>query len=156
MNPLPLYRVSHWLYCHRLKRLARIVYRINVFLSGCSIPPQVEMGVGCKFPDYGIGVVLNGNVRLGSRVTVLPNVVIGQNVRRLGEVSTIMVCIDDDAVIGTGAKIIATGTLTIGARAVVGANAVVLRSVPADTTVVGVPARILSENARTSTEEPLC
>jgi serine O-acetyltransferase len=114
------------------------------------------MGEDCKFPDYGIGVVLNGNVRLGSRVTVLPNVVIGQNVRRLGEVSTIMVCIEDDAVIGTGAKIIATGELTIGARAVVGANAVVLRSVPADTTVVGVPARMLSENASTSTEEPLC
>jgi serine O-acetyltransferase len=143
MNPLPLYRVSHWLYTHRLKRLARAIYRINVLLSGCSIPPQVVMGEDCKFPDYGIGVVLNGNVRLGSRVTVLPNVVIGQNVRRLGEVSTVRVCIDDDVVIGTGAKIIASGDLVIGARSVVGANAVVRKSVPADCTAVGIPARII-------------
>lgn len=101
------------------------------------------MGEDCKFPDYGIGVVLNGNVRLGSRVTVLPNVVIGQNVRRLGEVSTVMVCIDDDVVIGTGAKIIASGDLVIGARSVIGANAVVRKSVPADCTAVGIPARII-------------
>lgn len=156
MNPLPLYRISHWLYCHNMKRLARVVYRINVLLSGCSIPPQVVMGMDCKFPDYGIGVVLNGNVQLGSRVTILPHVVIGQNVRRLSEVSSILVFIGDDAVIGTGAKIIATGTLTIGARSVVGANAVVLRSVPPDTTVAGVPAGPLPVTKSSDSQEASC
>ncbi|AIE86671.1 serine O-acetyltransferase [Fimbriimonas ginsengisoli] len=148
MNPIILYRLSRRLHLMGAVRIARLVYRLNYFLSGCSIPPQVSIGTGFRLPDYGNGVIMNAAVEIGNDVMILPHVVLGQNVRKGREVVSANIRIGDGVVIGAGAKVIASGELTIGPGAVIGANAVVIRSVPDGATAVGIPAKLIRTSER--------
>lgn len=143
MNPLPLYRLSRWLWLRRVPFLPRLVSRLLFFLCSCDIPPECALGRDVIMPHYGIGVVIHRNAIIGDRVKIFHNVTIG---RRQGPDddmrSRITIEVGDDCVIGAGAKVLAAGDLRIGARSFIGANAVVLSDVPADSVAVGVPARI--------------
>jgi serine O-acetyltransferase len=99
------------------------------------------MGVDIAYRDYGdlvlphpLGVVLHGGMKLGRRVTIYQNVTVASH-PRINEAATL----EDDVVLCAGCVIV--GPVTIGARSIVAANAVVTKDVPPDTTVVGIPAK---------------
>jgi serine O-acetyltransferase len=95
-------------------------------------------------PHYGSGIVIHRAVKIGDRAKIFQGVTMG---RREGpghdSGQPIQIEIGEDSLIGAGAKILASGSLRVGPRSFIGANAVVLSDVPADSVAVGIPARIL-------------
>lgn len=126
-----LYRLQQGARESGLRTLEAFFYKLNAS-RGCVIGRGADFGPGFVLV-HAHGVVINGTVRGGERVHVQHQVTIGNN--ELGQAPTL----GSDIVIGAGAKII--GPITLGDGARVGANAVVLHDVPADTTVVGIPAK---------------
>ena len=126
-----LYRAQAASASWHLAPLALLLHWLNKVLYGCVIGVRARFGPGFVL-IHPIGVVINSAVRGGRNVWLESGVVIGDNRGRCP-------VLGDNVFVGSGAKIIGGVTLGTGAR--VGANAVVLRDVPADTTVVGIPAR---------------
>lgn len=102
----------------------------------CVVPRHCEIGEGSELGYGGIAVVIHERAKIGRHVMISPCVTIGGRSGMFG-----VPVIEDDVFIGAGAKIL--GDVTIGRRATVGANAVVLQSVPAGAIVAGVPARVI-------------
>jgi serine O-acetyltransferase len=145
ISPLHLQRVSRWLWLHHVRLIPGLLMRLNYFLTGCELPPQVVIGRRVHFQHYGAGVIMHCNVEIGDDVWINPHVVLGQNIRADGPMcaENIRIRVGNRVVLGAGAKIIASEELTIGDDVAVGANAVVLHSVPPRSLAVGVPARII-------------
>jgi serine O-acetyltransferase len=138
-NPVLYYRFARWLYLRKIPLLPRIIEKLSFLAFHCYIPYQAEIGEGFEVGYWGVGIVIHPRVRMGRNVFVSNGVTIGgrnesPNVPR----------IEDDVFIATGAKVL--GDITIGQGSVIGANAVVIRSVPARSIAVGVPARISRED----------
>jgi len=127
------YRLMQWSRRWRLAPLEMFCNKINAFFCGCIIGRGAEFGPRFVL-IHSQGVVINGGVVGGSDVRIEHQVTIGAERRRFP-------VLGDDVFLGAGAKIL--GALTIGDRVRVGANAVVLTDVPADSTAVGVPARVV-------------
>jgi serine O-acetyltransferase len=128
-----LYRLMQWSRRYRLVPLEMLFNKLNVVCSNCIIGRGAEFGPGFVLV-HATGVVINGGVRGGSNVYVEHQVTIGAE-RRQSPV------IGSNVFIGAGAKVI--GPVTVGDGARIGANAVVVHDVPAHTTVVGIPARVV-------------
>lgn len=126
-----LYRLMQGARRHRLGPLEMIFNKLTSMFSGAIIGRGVEFGPGLVLV-HATGVVINASVRGGANVVIEHQVTIGAE-RRASPV------LGDDVFIGAGAKVI--GDVTIGDGARIGANAVVVDDVPAQTTVVGIPAR---------------
>jgi serine O-acetyltransferase len=126
-----LYRAQAALTRWRLAPLALVVHWFNKVINGCVVGVHAKFGPGFVL-IHPIGVVINSAVSGGRNVWIESSVVIGDN---RGGVPALA----DDIFIGSGAKVI--GGIAIGSGARIGANAVVLRDVAANTTVVGIPAR---------------
>ena len=126
-----LYRLQQGARESGLGPLEALFYKLNA-LSGCVIGRGADFGPGFVLV-HSNGVVINGTVKGGERIHVQHQVTIGNNEK--GEAPTL----GNDIVIGAGAKVIGPVTLGDGAR--VGANAVVVHDVAAETTVVGIPAK---------------
>jgi serine O-acetyltransferase len=131
-----LYRISHWLSDHHLRPFALIVSYCNSVLTGAQISARANIGKGLVI-YHPHGVVIGTDVIIGDYCSLTQGIVIGQH-RGGGDRPTI----GDYFYAGTGAKII--GNIQIGDHVKVGANAVVLQSLPNHVTAVGVPARIVS------------
>ena len=127
------YRLMQWSRRHRLVPLEWMFNKINVICCNCIIGRGADFGPGLVL-IHATGVVINGQVRGGSDIHIEHQVTIGAEKRA----SPI---IGNGVFIGAGAKII--GPVTIGDGAKIGANAVVLRDVPARSVAVGVPARVI-------------
>ncbi len=112
-----------------------LAFRITETLTGISIPKNVEIGPGLRIWHFG-NIFINGNVRIGANCTIRQGVTIG-NRHEGGGVPTL----EDDVDLGAYAQIL--GEIRIGRGAKIGAMSVVLRDVPAGSTAVGIPARIL-------------
>jgi serine O-acetyltransferase len=110
---------------HVLRRVMSAVY-------GLEVGNAVTLGYGVEFV-HPVGIVIGGDAKVGNRVRFMGSNTVGTAKENGHPV------IEDDVVVGAGARIL--GPVHIGARAVIGANAVVLEDVPADTVVVGIPAR---------------
>src|SRR5262245_20057197 len=136
------YRLMQWAGRWRLVPLELLFNRINACFCNCIIARAAGFGPGFVL-IHATGVVMNGSVRGGVNVKLEQQVTIGAE-RRQRPV------LGDDVFIGAGAKVI--GSLTIGDGARVGANAVVVHDVPAHSTVVGIPARVVRQR---SPGEPL-
>ena len=131
-----LFRLSNWFYRMRIPLLPWIIKVTNRIIFGTSLPPSVKVGQNVVFGYQGLGIVVHQHAVLGNNIVIAPNVVIGGRGRPGAPV------IEDDVLIGAGACIL--GPVTIGRGAKIGANAVVVMDVPANSIAVGVPARILS------------
>ncbi len=140
-----LHRLAHLFWRVRLKLVARIISTFARFLTGVEIHPAAVIGDYCVI-DHGMGIVIGETAVIGNRVSMFHGVTLGGLGNHHGKRHPTL---EDDVMVGAGAKLL--GPITIGKGARVGANAVVIRDVAADTTVVGVPARpvdVLSDAAR--------
>ena len=136
------YRIGHFFWRHRLYNLARLISHIVRFLTGIEIHPAAKIGRRF-FIDHGMGVVIGETAEIEDDVLLYQGVVLGgTSLRKKRRHPTI----ENNVVIGAGAIVL--GAITIGKRAKIGSGSVVLKSVPPDTTVVGVPGRAVKEFKR--------
>jgi serine O-acetyltransferase len=136
VHALALHRIAHRLWHAGLTTLARAVSHAGRFLTGIEIHPAARLGPGL-FIDHGMGVVIGETAEIGENVTLLQGVTLGgTSLRREKRHPTL----GDNVVVGAGAKII--GAFTIGDNSRIGAGSVVVREVPPNSVVVGVPGRV--------------
>jgi serine O-acetyltransferase len=122
--------------------LPRWIMAVARWLTGVEIHPAARIGRGL-FIDHGMGVVIGETAVIGNNVTLFQGVTLGGTGKERGKRHP---TIEDNVVIGTGAKVL--GSITVGHDAMIGANAVVVRDVPPESTVVGVPGRIAKTRDR--------
>ena len=133
------YRVANWLYHHHIPLLPKLIWKLQYMLFNCSVPASCEIGGGTKFGYGGIAVVMHARTVIGK------NCMIGQGVTIGGKSGWYDVpVIGDNVIINAGAKII--GPVRIGDNVEIGANSVVVKDVPSNCVVAGIPARILRSN----------
>jgi serine O-acetyltransferase len=135
-----IHRITHWLWKHKLKLLARSLAQVMRWITGIEIHPGATIGQGF-FIDHGMGVVIGETAEIGKDVTIYHGVTLGGTSTSKGKRHP---TIGDRVVIGTGAKVL--GAITIGEDSRIGANAVVVKSVPANAVVVGVPGQIVQRS----------
>ncbi|NMB88574.1 MAG: serine O-acetyltransferase [Chloroflexi bacterium] len=131
------YRVSHWLWQHKLKFWGRLLSQVVRALTGIEIHPGAQIG-HALFIDHGMGVVIGETAEIGRNVTLYHGVTLGGVSLEKGKRHP---TIEDNVVIGAGAKVL--GAIHIGAGSRIGANAVVVKSVPPNSVVVGVPGQVV-------------
>jgi serine O-acetyltransferase len=136
-HALLAYRMSHWLSTHHIPFLPRVISQIARILTGIEIHPSAIIGKGF-FIDHGMGVVVGETAEIGEYVTLFQGVTLGGTGKERGKRHPTL---GNHVVVGAGAKIL--GGIRIGDNVKVGANSVVLKSVPANSTVIGVPARVI-------------
>jgi serine O-acetyltransferase len=131
------YRMNHWLWNHRVFLLARMLSQAARFLTGIEIHPGAKIGRRL-FIDHGLGVVIGETAIVGDDVTLYQGVTLGGTGKEHGKRHPTL---EDGVVVGSGAKIL--GNITVGKNCRIGAGSVVLRNVPENSTVVGVPGHII-------------
>jgi serine O-acetyltransferase len=131
------YRITHWLWNHGLFLAGRWLSQVARLLTGIEIHPAAKIGRRL-FIDHGMGVVIGETAIVGDDVTLYQGVTLGGTGKEHGKRHP---TIEDNVVVGGGAKIL--GNITVGKNCRIGAGSVVLRSVPEDSTVVGVPGHII-------------
>ncbi len=142
LHAIVIHRISHALLKVKIPFLPRLLSQLGRFLTGIEIHPGAEIGEGL-FIDHGMGVVIGETSCIGKNVTLYQGVTLGGTGKEKGKRHP---NIGDNVVIGTGAKIL--GNITIGEDSYIGANAVVVKDVPPDSTVVGVPGRITKQDGK--------
>jgi serine O-acetyltransferase len=135
-----IHRVSHWLWKHNMRLLARVLSQVARFYTGVDIHPGALIGERL-FIDHATGVVIGETAVVGSDVTLYQGVTLGGTGKGHGKRHP-TIC--DRVFIGNNANIL--GNLTVGENSRVGAGSVVLSDVPPNSTVVGVPAHIVYRN----------
>ncbi|MCP9469386.1 MAG: serine O-acetyltransferase [Nitrospira sp.] len=136
-HALLAYRIAHWLQAHGVPFLPRFISQVARWLTGIEIHPSAKIGTGF-FIDHGMGVVIGETAEIGDYVTLFQGVTLGGTGKERGKRHP---TIGNHVVVGAGAKIL--GAIKIGDNVKIGANSVVLKNVPANSTVIGVPARII-------------
>lgn len=134
-HAIVMHRIAHWFYKRNLLLIARIISQINRFITGIEIHPGARIGKGF-FIDHGMGVVIGETTEIGDNVTLYQGVTLGGTGKEKGKRHPTL---GNNIVVGSGAKIL--GPLKIGDNAKIGAGAVVLKDVPPNSTVVGVPGK---------------
>ncbi len=142
------YRIAHWLWTHQLKFLGRLLSHAVRFLTGIEIHPGAKIGPGF-FIDHGMGVVIGETAEVGRCVTLYHGVTLGGVSLEKGKRHPTL---EDNVVVGAGAKIL--GAITIGASSRIGANAVVVKPVPPNSVVVGVPGQVVRRSKPRDPEMP--
>jgi serine O-acetyltransferase len=140
--PVVLLRLSNMLGRKRLGPLAKLVSLFNFVLFGIEVPASLEIGGGLVLP-HTIGTVL-GARRIGNNVTIFHQVTLGAVAADFAYDPAKRPLVEDDVTIGVGAKVL--GNVVLGRGCNIGANAVVLQSVPPGATAVGIPARIVASS----------
>ncbi len=136
------HRFAHFLWRAHLKLIARLVSQTNRFVTGIEIHPAAEIGHRF-FIDHGMGVVVGATSIVGDDVTLYQGVTLGGTGKDKGKRHPTL---EDRVVVAAGAKVL--GNITIGHDSNVGAGAVVVKSVPPNSTVVGVPGRFVVHRGR--------
>lgn len=131
------HRIAHKLYKARVPLLPRIISQTSRFLTGIEIHPGAAIGRRF-FIDHGMGVVIGETAEIGDDVLIYQGVTLGGTGKERGKRHP---TIGDHVVIGAGAKVL--GSIRVGDHVRIGAGSVVVRPVPAHSTVVGVPGRVV-------------
>ncbi|WDL74460.1 serine O-acetyltransferase [Helicobacter winghamensis] len=129
------YRVAHRIYEKGFHLLARVIMGFTQWITNIDIHPACKIGHRV-FIDHGVGVVIGETAEVGNEVTIYQGVSLGGvSLERVKRHPTI----EDFVIIGAGAKVL--GNIVVGAHSKIGANSVVIRPVPPNSTAVGIPAR---------------
>jgi serine O-acetyltransferase len=136
LHALWFYRIAHWFWRHHFYWMGRLMSHIGRAVTGIEIHPGAQIGPGF-FVDHGMGVVIGETAEIGPNVTLYHGVTLGGTSWKKGKRHPTL---EEDVVVGAGAKVL--GPITIGARTRIGANAVVVKDVPPDSVVVGIPGRV--------------
>lgn len=134
------HRIAHWFWKKKFFFLARAVSQLSRFFTGIEIHPGATIGERC-FIDHGMGVVIGETCEIGNNVTLFQGVTLGGTGKEKGKRHPTL---EDNTLVATGAKVL--GSITIGQNSKVGAGSVVLQNVPEDSTVVGIPGRVVIQN----------
>ncbi len=137
LHAIWIHRFSHFLWVKGHKTLARLISHISRFFTGIEIHPGAKIGRRC-FIDHGMGVVIGETAEIGNDVLLYQGVVLGGVSRQKTKRHPTL---RDRVVVGSGAILL--GPIEVGENARVGAGSVVIRDVPPNATVVGVPGRII-------------
>lgn len=137
IHALLWHRIAHRLYSWHLYILARMISQFARFMTGIEIHPGATIGDGL-FIDHGMGVVIGETCVVGNHVKLFHGVTLGGTGAEHGKRHP---TVEDNVIIGAGAKVL--GNITLGVNSKIGANAVVLKDVPANATAVGIPAKIM-------------
>lgn len=139
-HALVLYRIAHYLHVRGFKLIARMISSIGRFFTGIEIHPGAQIGYGV-FIDHGTGVVIGETTEIGNNVTIYQGATLGGTGKDKGKRHP---TVKSGVMISAGAKVL--GPITIGKNAKIGAGSVVLKDVPANATVVGVPGVVVRLN----------
>ncbi|MCU4842090.1 serine O-acetyltransferase [Bacillus cereus] len=134
------HRIAHTFYKRDFFFLARFVSQVSRFFTGIEIHPGATIGRRF-FIDHGMGVVIGETCEIGDNVTIYQGVTLGGTGKEKGKRHP---TIQDNVLIATGAKVL--GSITVGENSKIGAGSVVLKEVPAHSTVVGIPGRVVIQN----------
>ncbi len=137
LHAVIFHKLTHALYKRKIFLLSRIISNIVRFFTGVEIHPGATIGKGV-FIDHGMGVVIGETAEVGDMVTIYQGVTLGGTGKDIGKRHP---TIGNNVVISSGAKVL--GPFTVGDNSKIGAGAVVLKEVPPNCTVVGVPGRIV-------------
>ncbi len=141
-HALLAYRIAHRFHKWGIPILPRAISQVARWLTGIEIHPAAKIGKGF-FIDHGMGVVIGETAEIGDYVTLFQGVTLGGTGKERGKRHPTL---GNHVVVGAGAKIL--GGIKIGDNVKIGANSVVLKSVPANSTVIGVPGRIIKTEGR--------
>ena len=136
-HALLAHRLAHWLWRNNIPIIPRLISQFARWVTGIEIHPGAQIGRGF-FIDHGMGVVIGETAVIGDFVTLFQGVTLGGTGKDRGKRHPTL---GNHVVVGAGAKVL--GNITIGDFVKVGANSVVLRSVPSNSTVIGIPGRII-------------
>lgn len=137
LHAILLHRLAHWLYKIRLRLMARITSQVARIFTGIEIHPGATIGRRF-FIDHGMGVVVGETTVIGDDVILYQGVTLGGTGKERGKRHPTL---GNRVVVGTGAKVL--GNITLGNNVKIGAGSVVVHSVPDDSTVVGIPGRVV-------------
>ena len=133
------HRIAHWFWTRQFYFLGRLISHFGRFFTGIEIHPGAKIGRKF-FIDHGMGVVIGETAEIGDNVTMYHGVTLGgvswEKVKRHPT-------LEDNVVVGSGAKVL--GPFTVGNGAKIGSNSVVVKEVPPHATVVGIPGRVVME-----------
>ncbi len=142
LHAIVFYRVARIFLKQGIPFAPRLISQFSRFLTGIEIHPGAKIDKGL-FIDHGTGVVIGETTIIGKNVTLFQGVTLGGTGKETGKRHPTL---GDSIVVGAGAKIL--GNIKIGNNSYIGANAVVLKEVPANTTVVGVPGRVTKQDGK--------
>ena len=137
VHALIWHRFAHWFYRHHLFFIARLISQIARFFTLIEIHPGAQLGHGILI-DHGCGVVIGETAVVGDNCTIYQGVTLGGTGKEQGKRHP---TIEDNVMISAGAKVL--GSFTVGENSKIGAGSVVLSAVPPNSTVVGVPGRVV-------------
>ncbi len=142
LHALVIYRISHKLWQWKIPIVPRWLSQAGRFWTGIEIHPAATIGKNL-FIDHGMGVVVGETAIIGNNVLLYQGVTLGGTGKETGKRHP---TVGNSVVVGAGAKIL--GNITIGDNSYIGANAVVIKNVPPNSTVVGIPGRITRQEGR--------
>ena len=131
------YRIAHWLHLHHMRFLARWISQLSKFFTGIEIHPGATIGRRLVI-DHGTGIVIGETAQIGDDCLLYQGVTLGGTGKDVGKRHPTL---GNNVMVGSGAKVL--GPFMVGDNARIAANAVVLREVPANATVVGVPGHVV-------------
>ena len=142
VHAMVFYKTAHLLFKMGVPFFPRWISQIGRFWTGIEIHPGAQIGEGF-FIDHGMGVVIGETAIIGNNVLLYQGVTLGGTGKERGKRHP---TVGNNVVIGSGAKVL--GNITIGDNSYIGSNAVVIKDVPANSTVVGVPGRITKQEGK--------
>ena len=139
-HALAMHRISHKLWTYKLPLLPRLISHFTRFLTGVEIHPGARIGKGV-FIDHGMGVVIGETSEIGDRCLLYQGVTLGGTGKESGKRHPTL---KSNVVVGAGAKVL--GAICVGTNTRIGAGSVVVKDVDENSTVVGIPGRIVHQS----------
>ncbi|AQQ51745.1 serine O-acetyltransferase [Planococcus lenghuensis] len=134
------YRLAHIFFKKEMYFIARVISQLSRFFTGIEIHPGAQIGRRF-FIDHGMGVVIGETCEIGDNVTLFQGVTLGGTGKEKGKRHPTL---EDNVLVASGAKVL--GSIVIGENSKIGAGSVVLKNVPENSTVVGIPGRVVIQN----------